>query len=244
MSTTRPGRKGKSPRSPRAPESAAEVPIDDDSGISSILAGYEPQTRSPQRVQQPVIRAATIEGYRDTGGLFDLDDGMQGGTSSTTPITPATTTSFQVVDKAQEEEEKDGASGSKSSSKESSSSESGSDKEPDADERDEEDAESSSPADPADPSMRAMSMLARRMITLAERLDKSAKKKKKGHSQDANDKLRLSKIPLNNNGKDLPSAKSWNNWRTVKLHNWAAMQKSGEKVVKKCINSDLSESNK
>ena len=83
------------------------------------------------------------------------------------------------------------------------------------------------------------------MISLVERLDKNAKKKKKGHSQDANDKLRLSKTPLNNNGKDLPSAKSWNNWRTVKLHNWAAMQKSGfEKIVKKRINMGLSESNK
>ena len=73
------------------------------------------------------------------------------------------------------------------------------------------------------------------MISLVERLDKNAKKKKKDrHAEDANDKLRLSKIPLANNEKDLPTAKTWNNWRTVKLHNWSAMQKSRfEKVVKK-----------
>lgn len=41
MSSTRPGRKGKSPRSPR---DAAAVPIDDDSGISSILARMTFQT--------------------------------------------------------------------------------------------------------------------------------------------------------------------------------------------------------
>ena len=103
MSTTRPGRKAK-PRSPRGtpPE---EVPVQDDSGISSILAGYESQTRvSPARTQQPAIRATTVGDFQTTEGVFGLQ--TEGRAVSTSP---ATTTSFQVVDeilqKAKEDDE-------------------------------------------------------------------------------------------------------------------------------------------
>ena len=189
--TTRPGKKGSTPRSPREPTGAEETPIDD-SGVSSILAGYESQTRTPQRVQQPAIRASTVEGLRDTGGLFD----MQGDAQIVGSLSPSST-SFQIVEKDEENGNKSDADGSSSGGSSDTGSKSGKDKDgkgEDETEKDDEDAdaENSSPAEPSDPAVKAMSVLARRMITLAERLDKSATKKKT--SEDTNDKLRLSKI--------------------------------------------------
>ena len=119
MPTTRPGKKGGTPQSPRQPGGAEDVPVQDDSGISSILAGYESQPRgSPARVQQPAIRAATVGDSQTTGGLFDLQPDPGASSAS-----PATTTSFQVVEEIlQKAEEEDEADKAKESSKESSQS--------------------------------------------------------------------------------------------------------------------------
>ena len=122
MSTTRPGRKGKSPRSP----AAENVPVDDDSGISNILAGFEAQgcTSPVRRTLAPPIAATTVGDFQNTGSLFDMEGGGPGSSTS-----PATTTSFAAVeDIIATHTEETAADKADKSSKDSSSSDSGSQK--------------------------------------------------------------------------------------------------------------------